>query len=332
MRIAIVKLSALGDIVYAMVVLQFIKKFNHNISIDWIVEERFKEVLEFNPDINEIHTINLKKAKYKKSLSLFNRDLQKLKKLAPYDLVIDMQGLIKSAVVSKVIPSKSIVGFDKFSAREGLASFLYNKTFNIGYSENIIKRNLRLLEFAIKMPFLIEQLESKLPYIFSSRKYESSDISNSKKNVVIITGASHSSKIYPSAKLAKLTKMLDANFIIIWGNKDEKNIANEIKVISPKVNVSNKLSLDILISLIGRVDLVIGADTGPTHLAWALNIPSITLFGSTPGYRNTLASEKNLIIESKSKVNPNKIDKNDFSIRDIKVEEILNAAQQILNP
>jgi heptosyltransferase-1 len=82
--------------------------------------------------------------------------------------------------------------------------------------------------------------------------------------------------------------------------------------------------------LVSKVDLVIGADTGPTHFAWALNIPSIILFGPTPGNRNTIASETNQIIESKSRVNPSKIDRNDYSIKDIEVEEIINLTNKLL--
>jgi len=74
--------------------------------------------------------------------------------------------------------------------------------------------------------------------------------------------------------------------------------------------------------VIAQMDLIIGGDTGPTHMAWALNVPSITLFGSTPGYRNTYTTDINLVIESKSEVNPYKIDKNDLSISDIKVNEV----------
>ena len=70
MKIAIVKLSALGDIIHAMVVLQFIKKYK-KIEIDWIVEESYKELLEFHPDINKVHVVNLKKAKKKKSFFYF---------------------------------------------------------------------------------------------------------------------------------------------------------------------------------------------------------------------------------------------------------------------
>ena len=85
-----------------------------------------------------------------------------------------------------------------------------------------------------------------------------------------------------------------------------------------------------LILLISKVDLVIGSDTGPTHMAVALNIPSITLFGPTPGYRNTLKTELNKVIESESIVNPNKINKADDSIKNIDVEEIIKVAKELL--
>ena len=59
MKIAIVKLSALGDIIHAMVVLQFIKNYNQNIEVDWIVEESYRELLNFHPDINKVHKVNI---------------------------------------------------------------------------------------------------------------------------------------------------------------------------------------------------------------------------------------------------------------------------------
>ena len=85
MKIAIVKLSALGDIVHALVVLQFIKKYYQKIEIDWIVDDSYKELLEFNPDINKIHIVNIKKAKRKKSLYMLLNELRKVRKFGPYD-------------------------------------------------------------------------------------------------------------------------------------------------------------------------------------------------------------------------------------------------------
>ena len=129
---------------------------------------------------------------------------------------------------------------------------------------------------------------------------------------------------------AKLTNLIDANYLVIWGSEEEKIIAERIKKLSPNVSICEKLSIHDLLSLISLADLVIGPDTGPTHLAWGQNIPSITLFGPTPGNRNTYITKINKIIESSSKVNPFKINKNDISIKDISVEEIKLVAQSLL--
>ena len=81
MKIAIVKLSALGDIIHAMVVLQFIKKHHPETVIDWVVEEAFKGVLEHNPHINQIHTVKFQQAKKTKSLLLFLNELRKIRQI-----------------------------------------------------------------------------------------------------------------------------------------------------------------------------------------------------------------------------------------------------------
>jgi heptosyltransferase-1 len=330
MRIAIVKLSALGDIVHSMIVLQFIKKYNQEILIDWFVEESYKALLEFHPDINKLHLVNIQKAKKKKSLFDLTKEFKKVLKLDPYDLVIDMQGLIKSAIFSKLIPSKETWGFDKVSARERFASIFYNKTFKCAYDINIIERNLLLIEHALGASFALNQIHNKTPFLYSRRQKLNIKLTESKKNIILIPGASHDSKRYPASLLAELTKLIDANFIVIWGSLKEEILAKKIKDISSGVNICSKLQLDSLILLISKVDLVIGPDTGPTHISWALNVPSITLFGPTPGYRNTFATKVNRAIESNSKVNPNKIDKNDYSIKNIDVNEILVIARELL--
>jgi heptosyltransferase I len=331
MKIAIVKLSALGDIVHAMIVLQFIKKYNKDIKIDWIVEEGYKELLDSHPDINKVLVVNLKKSKKKKSFFLLLNELKKVRQFDFYDLVIDLQGLIKSAIISQAIPSDVTLGFDRFSVREGLSAFFYNKTFKFSYDENVIERNLALLQFATGFPLNKELLHHKLPFLYSSQNFLLKDLSKTKKNILIIPGASHSSKRYSVEKFAELTNLLDANYLIIWGNKEENKIAEEIKAISPNIHVCEKLSIDSLISLISQVDLVIGPDTGPTHMAWALNKPSITLYGPTPGYRNSYATKINRIIESTSEVNPYKINKNDNSTKDIDIKEVLKISQDLLD-
>tara|TARA_B100000795_G_scaffold234012_1_gene193007 strand:- start:815 stop:1816 length:1002 start_codon:yes stop_codon:yes gene_type:complete len=329
MRIAIVKLSALGDIIHAMIVLQYIKKYNPSIKIDWIVEKSYKNLLEFNPDINKVYTVNIKNAKKNKSIYSFLKELRKVSKLEQYDLVIDMQGLIKSALVARLVPSKLTAGFDKASARESLASIFYNKKINFPYEKNIILKNIALIE-SVLIKTKTENVQSKVPFLYSSKKYFFDCISSINDNILIVLGASYNAKVYPIEKLQEVIKKIDANFIIIWGSKTEKYLAELLKESAPESSITSKLSLDALASLISQMDLVIGPDTGPTHMAWALNIPSITLFGPTPGYRNTLITSINKIIESDSYVNPNKINKKDYSIKTIKTSDIVNMANYLI--
>jgi heptosyltransferase I len=330
MKIVIVKLSALGDIIHAMVVLQYIKKYNKEIEIDWVVDEAYKDLLFNHPDIDKVHSIKLKKAKQNKSIFLLLTELFKIRKFGKYDIVIDMQGLIKSALVSRIIRSPIALGFDKNSIRENLASIFYHQTFKYDYDKNIVNRNFELINFSLNLPFKNENIHHKIPFLFPKYENLPSGLSTIKKNIILVPGASLPSKRYSIEGFAKLIDLLDANYLVIWGNNEEKLLAKEIKNLMPNVKICEKLSIGALISLVSMVDLIIGPDTGPTHLGWALNIPSITLFGPTPGYRNAFITKNNKVIESKSKVNPFRINKNDYSIRDISANEVVKIAKSLL--
>jgi heptosyltransferase-1 len=173
---------------------------------------------------------------------------------------------------------------------------------------------------------------TKQSFLFFNSQISSDLLSNTKVNIALIPGASFKSKIYPVDQYARIANELKskANFIVLWGNKSERNMAEQIQKIASEVHIMDKLTLDGLKSFIAQTDLVIGGDTGPTHMAWALNIPSITLFGSTPGYRNTYITDINRVIESESEVDPYKIDKNDFSIKTIKVNDVVKITKELL--
>ncbi len=330
MRIAIVKLSALGDIIHAMSVLQFIKRHLPDSTVDWVVEEGFKDVLAGNPDINQILTVNIKRAKKEKSFKLLFQTLRKLKKLKKYDIVIDMQGLLKSAIVSSLIPSEKTFGFDKASLRERFATSFYSDTCQIKYAENVIKRNAFIVSSALGLIISHNDILNKQPFLHFNNSFKPYFLQNDRPNIAFVPGASFDSKVYPVENFGQLALALDANITLLWGNEKEKIMAEKIQQIAPEVTLSAQLSLGELKAFIGQMNLVIGGDTGPTHMAWALNIPSITLFGSTPGYRNTYLTKINKIIESNSKVNPNKINKDDMSIQTIEVDNITNTAKELL--
>ena len=325
MRIAIVKLSALGDIIHAMVGLQFIKnKFPHS-EIDWFVESQYEGILENNKDINKIYTLNLKDLKKNKSFFQLFKALNKLRYLEKYDFVLDAQGLIKSAIVAKLIPSKKTCGFDKNSVRERLASNFYNFQVVIGYDENTIDRNVKVLCNPLGIEVSSRDILNKLPFL----KRKNNDKSFDGRYAVFVIGSNWESRNYPKEKFKEVAEQVDIPCCIIWGNDTEREKALWIEENSENCFVTEKLSIDGLKSLISNAKLVIGNDTGPTHMAWGLNIPSITIFGPTPVSR-IYETPINKYIESSSVVDPFKLNKQDFSINEIPPQDIVKIAQKLL--
>ena len=330
-KIAIVRLSALGDIVNSAVILQFIHaKFPHA-EIHWITEEIFSPLLKNHPLINSVHTVNLKQLKKEKKISLLKKTISQLRSIAKFDIVIDIQGLIKSSIVAR-IASQNTHGFDRNSTRESLASLLYKTTSNIAYDENIVKRNCFVVADALGFEITDEMLLNKteiFPYATEQSDTLFPHAKNKKKNIAIVIGASWESKKYPKEQIVELCNELKQNCLIIWGNETEKKDGMWICENSSFATLAPKLSLTELVSFISTCDLLIGNDTGPTHMAWAQNIPSITLFGPTTT-RMIYETPQNIGIKSSSKVNIFKIDKNDFSIKDIEVETIVSKAKELL--
>jgi heptosyltransferase-1 len=328
-RICIIKLSAMGDIIHAMVALEFIKKNYRNARIDWIVENGFKGVLENNPNIDNILPVNLKSIKTKK-MEIFNQ-IKLLNKYSKnnYDMVIDAQGLIKSAIVAKLVGSKTvgseIVGFDKDSIREGISSWFYDRTVSIGYEKNVIDRNIKVLCKSLDIEVSKKDLKEKEKFLYFNKSE-----STQNNNIIFVVGASKANKVFPKEKFLELATLLNEVILVVWGNKEEFETAEWLSSKSDFIKISQKGNLDDLKRNISKSRLVIGADTGPTHMAWALNIPSITIFGNTPEYRNTYVTDINKVIKSNSVVDPLKLDKNDFSINTILAVDIIKIAKRLL--
>ena len=327
-RIALVRLSALGDIVNTAVVLQFIRTAYPHAKIDWITEEAFAPLLEQHPLLDRVHTLNLKKLKKEKSFSLLKESINKLRNLGEYDIIIDMQGLLKSAIVARLI-GKNTHGFDKNSSREPLSALFYKTSSSIPYDANIVVRNTFLVADALKFEITPEMILEKQP-LFPVDKRVSLPPHEEKKNIALVIGASWESKKYPKERIAALCDILGENCFVIWGDAKEKEDAEWICTQTPHAILAPKLTLGELVSFISSMDLLIGNDTGPTHMAWAQNIPSITLFGPT-NTRMIYQTPKNIGIESPSQVDIFHIDKNDFSICEIPVETIAAKAKELLS-
>jgi len=312
----------MGDIIHAMVALQFIKKQYPSCIIDWVVENGFKSVLEGNPDIDNILPIELKKIK-KNKFEIFNQ-IKILKQYSKnnYDIVIDAQGLFKSAVVAKIIGAKTvgsfISGYHKSSIREGIASWFYDKHTKISYSANTINRNVRVICEPLGIKVSKEEIIKKEKFLFSN------SIIKNMPNIynLFVIGSTWESRNYPKEKFVQLANELKVQTYIVWGSKEEEQKAIWMQEQSEYLNILPRGSLNDLKKVIQNCKLLIGNDTGPTHMAWGLNVPSLTIFGPTPINR-VYITPINKVIKSKSTVNHYKLNKNDFSICDIEVSELI---------
>ena len=317
LKIAIVKLSALGDIVHAAIVLQFIKKHRPNAHITWLVDARFASLLKDHPLIDELVVLPLKDS-FKKSYKI-------IKTLGKFDKIIDLQGLFKSAVVAKLL-GKEIYGFSRESVKEKIAARLYRHKFKIDYNENIIVRNLSLVGYALNFGFDRDEILKKSPCFEICKKFKNE---SGKKRVLIAAFASEESKIYD--KFKDVIRLLEGcEIYLCYGSESEKARAEAI-ISGTSAKLLEKLSIKDMIDFIASCDLVIGNDSGLTHLAWAVNRPSITLFGNRPSHRNAYVTDKNLVVDMGKQIDARSIDKNDFCIREIYPETVANFAKRLLN-
>ena len=310
---AIIKLSSLGDIIHSSIVLPYLKE------IDFIVDNSFAQILDYNPYINKVIPIRLREAK--KDKKLFFKEFQKLKKLN-YQSSIDMQGLIKSGIISKIISKKSI-GFN--DPREKFATLFYNQKIDTNTTDTI-KRYTTLIETIYNLQ--IDPINhNKLLFYKDSDFITKEYFSKTKKNIIFIIGSTAKNRMYPIEKWVKLANKLNQNILISYGNLEEEKNAFYIAENSDATPLP-KTDLNGLKATISNADLIIGNDTGPTYIGWANNIPTILLYGTTPISR-IYQNKTTKIVKSKTAKYLDKLDKNDFSIKDIEIDEIMEKCDEL---
>ena len=314
--------------------IQFIRKHIANAHISWFCDARFEQIARLLAGVDEVVALPLKDKKFLKSFGILRQ------KQGQFDIIIDLQGLLKSALVSRSL-GKNIFGFDRFSAKEGLASIFYTHKYSCNYDKNIILRNLELCAFALNFSFDEKEILAKEPCFLKKSKTpdknsripsdesripdKNSRIPN--KKILIAPFASESSKCYAHfASVIKGAKEF-AQCFLVAGSEPEREKAT--KLASSGATLLAPLDLAQILEFMDTCDLIIGNDSGITHLAWAQNCATITLFGNRSGARNAFATPKNLIIQAtpKHEIDAFHIDKSDFCINDIDPAQIIAKAK-----
>ena len=300
--------------------IQFIRKHIANAHISWFCDARFEQIARLLAGVDEIVALPLKDKKFLKSFEILRQ------KQGQFDIIIDLQGLLKSALVSRIL-GKNIFGFDRFSTKEGLASIFYTHKYSCNYDKNIILRNLELCAFALNFSFDEKEILAKEPCFLKNSRIPDKNSRIPNKKILIAPFASESSKCYAHfASVIKGAKEF-AQCFLVAGSEPERKKAT--KLASSGATLLAPLDLAQILEFMDTCDLIIGNDSGITHLAWAQNCATITLFGNRSGARNAFATPKNLIIQAtpKHEIDAFHIDKSDFCINDIDPAQIIAKAK-----
>ena len=307
--------------------IQFIRKHIANAHISWFCDARFEQITRLLAGVDEVVALPLKDKKFLKSFGILRQ------KQGQFDIIIDLQGLLKSALVSRSL-GKNIFGFDRFSTKEGLASIFYTHKYSCNYDKNIILRNLELCGFALNFSFDEKEILAKEPCFLKNSRIPSDETRIPNKNsripnrkILIAPFASESSKCYAHfASVIKGAKEFAQCFLVAGSEPERKKAA---KLASSGATLLAPLDLAQILEFMDTCDLIIGNDSGITHLAWAQNYATITLFGNRSGARNAFATPKNLIIQAtpKHEIDAFHIDKSDFCINDIDPAQIIAKAK-----
>lgn len=282
MKVLIVKTSSMGDVIHTFPALEDARRARPGIAFDWCVEEAFAGIVALHPAVRTIREVAVRRWRAAplspetwREVREFRRSLRD----GRYDLVLDAQGLLKSAAVAR-LAGVPVAGFDRASAREPMAARFYSNRYSVPRGLHAIERTRRLFGLALGYEPDLSRLESGIVA-------PESEPDMPEKAAFLLHGTSREDKKWPAAgwiAVARLLAAKDFAPVVTWSNAAEKGVAEAIAEAVPQTLLMPKSPLADIASRIGRSELVIGADTGLTHLAAAFGLPTVAVFLTTePG-------------------------------------------------
>ncbi|RUW58456.1 lipopolysaccharide heptosyltransferase I [Mesorhizobium sp. M7A.F.Ca.US.008.03.1.1] len=283
MKVLIVKTSSMGDVIHTFPAIEDARRHRPDLTFDWCVEEAFADIVALHPAIGRTHTVAIRRwrkalldgATWREAAAL-RRTLRDCR----YDLVIDAQGLLKSALVARQAGSP-IAGFNRSSVRESSATLFYDATYPVPRDLHAIERTRRLFGLALGYQPDLSTLDSGIVPPAGTLA------GTSGKTAFLLHGTSREDKKWPVQDwIETACLVLDRGMtpVTTWSNEREKAVAEAIAGAVPSTVVVPKSPLADIAAFIGRSELVIGADTGLTHLASAFGLPTVAVFLATePG-------------------------------------------------
>jgi lipopolysaccharide heptosyltransferase I len=290
-RILLVRLGALGDIVHAIPVAAALRRAFRGARIDWLVSAKHREILDLVPIIDRRLVINDRVgATGGTSLIQAIGELRR----AQYDVAIDLQGLLKSAVLARASGAPRVIGFASSYVRERLARLFYTDTYDPGSTgvhhssgtRHIIDINLGLLApLGLTMAtaeFPIEHVDSEAARTVIER--------TGGRYALLNPGAAWPNKRWPPARFGIVARTLREKHgltsAVLWGPREEPLAQEVIAASNGAAVLAPKTTIADVVALARGAALMVSGDTGPTHIAAAVGTPLVSLFGPTRPQRN----------------------------------------------
>jgi heptosyltransferase-1 len=272
----------MGDVVHTMPALSDAARANPEVTFDWAVDEAFADIPVWHSHVEQVFPVNLRRwrsdLKSGSGRSEIKEILSTLRERR-YDAIVDLQGEFKSAFVARLARGKRL-GYDGASAREWGAHLVYREKASIAKGAHSMSRMRQLLSQTLGYSYDKEIID----YGIRRERLPSSPIAINRPYVVFVHSTSWQSKNWPEQywrKLSERVASVGLTVVLPWGSDAERERARRIANDDARAIVLPKLSISEKAAIINGAAATVGLDTGLSHIAAALGVPSITLYGAT---------------------------------------------------
>ena len=310
MRVLIVKVSALGDVIHALPVLDYLHQVSPGIEIDWVVEQGNRDVLEGNPLIRRVHLVNTR-AWRRRLLSVNTwRQMSAVRKellSAHYDIAFDLQGNFKSGLITWLSGTSRRYGFDRDGVREQPnLLFTTNQVPLRRQDSHITARSLRVVSVPFGKDYQGFDLHTDIQTSVEDNIEAEALIATLADGLVFLfhNGTTWKTKLWHEEGWIRLGTLVQERFpestiLLSWGSDSERSVAERIAAgIGNNVRILPRLTLKGLCAVLKKVDLLVGGDTGPVHLAAAVGTPTVSFYRATDAKRNGPRGDQHILIQS----------------------------------
>jgi heptosyltransferase-1 len=285
MRVLIVKTSSMGDVLHTLPALTDAVQAIPGIRFDWVVEEGFAQIPSWHETVDRVIPVAIRrwrKAWFSAPIKAERKAFREAVQAVKYDVVIDAQGLVKSAALVTRLARGIKHGMDWQSAREPLASLFYNRRHAIAVQQHAVERTREL--FAKSLGYARPRTQGNYAI---ARHFIRPDDSAAQPYLVFLHATTRDDKHWPEDRWQALLDLLAGSGVRIklpWGAPHEEARAKRLAEGRDNVDVLPRMSLEQVAQILAGARGVVSVDTGLSHLTAALDKPNFTLYGPTdPG-------------------------------------------------